>query len=214
MDVAPRKQNYVAHTLSSIASTMAGRAGLVASVKADSCKALSCVQNSETDFSFLNRLVGGSGCWLRPKTDGIEVFGSFQSGSTVEWRGEGDLIDFCIEGELAPAIVNGSQPEFYNSVERLTGAVQLASKMLQEDEHSIGGSVTGTGHSRNQTLRAGNTVEIDGDISAKGTYGLIKVEHLWERRGYMNAFTCTPWKNYCDPRPQEEPVEDAILQAR
>ncbi|MGD0941604.1 MAG: contractile injection system protein, VgrG/Pvc8 family [Terracidiphilus sp.] len=211
MDVAPRKQNYTGKTLSSIVGTMAGRAGLVADMKADNSKVFNCVQDNETDFFLLNRLIGNHGCWLRANADGIEVAESFQSGSTVEWRGEDGLIDFRIDGELVSTIFNCSQPEYYSSVEWLTGPVQSASKMLQEAGRSVSGMITATGHSRSQTLMAGNTVEIDGNISAKGTYGLIKVEHRWEGRGYTNFFVCTPWKNYCNPQPKKDESDERVI---
>jgi hypothetical protein len=213
MDLALHKQHYAGQTLSSIADTMANRAGLEICVKADGRKALDSVQSSETDFFFLNRLVGNHGCWLRPKAGGIEVFDCFQSGSTLEWHGEDGFTDFSIQGELASTSFNGLHPEFYNSVERLTGAVQSASKMLQAGGCTVGGSVTGNGHSRSLELKAGNTVQIDGDFSAQGTYGLIKVNHHWDRNGYGNTFICTPWKNYCNPQPEtDESVDNAILQ--
>lgn len=112
-----------------------------------------------------------------------------------------------------------SQPaEFYGSSSRLTSAVQSQSQHLpaafapqrarvmslddyqtnlqKESQRSIGGSVTGTGQSRNQQLMAGDTVEIEGSLDAKGTYGLTKVQHRWEPNGYTNTFVCTPWKQF------------------
>ncbi len=69
-----------------------------------------------------------------------------------------------------------------------------------ESVRSIGGSITAAGRSRNQQLMAGNTVEVAGTLDAQGTYGLVKVEHEWTPTGYENAFVCTPWKNYRNPR--------------
>lgn len=252
MDVSPLKQYYAEQTISAIASTLAGRADLAVSVNTADRKALNYVQHGETDFSFLHRLVDDHCAWMRPKKDGIEIFDSFQSGSTVEWRGEGDLTDFHVRGALAPTSFNGthydhharqsnsfekvsSPPEFYDSAQRLTSAVQSASKMLpagfepgrsraktlsdyqtqleDESERSIGGSIIGTGHSRNQTLTAGNTIQINGDLSVEGTYGLIKVEHRWEQRGYLNSFTCTPWKKYRNPQPPAMQTWNGVVSA-
>jgi len=115
-----------------------------------------------------------------------------------------------------------SPPQFYPSSQRLVGAVQSQSASLfpsgfapqrarvmtlddyqeglqRESQRSVGGSVTGYGHSRNQQLKAGDTVEIQGLLDAKGTYGLVKVVHSWERSGYTNTFLCTPWKDYRNP---------------
>ncbi len=115
------------------------------------------------------------------------------------------------------------QPQFYPSSERLIGAVQSKSQevlpggfapqrarlmtlddyrenLQRESERSMGTSVVGSGNSRNPQLQAGNTVEIEGPIDAHGTYGLVKVVHRWESYGYSNAFVCTPWKKYRNPR--------------
>ncbi len=117
-----------------------------------------------------------------------------------------------------------SQPaEFYSSAAPLVSAVQSQSQALlppafaaqrarvmtladyqqnlqKESQRSIGGSISAAGCSRNQQLMAGDTVEVQGSLDAKGTYGLTKVEHHWEPAGYANSFTCTPWKNYRNPR--------------
>jgi uncharacterized protein involved in type VI secretion and phage assembly len=117
--------------------------------------------------------------------------------------------------------VNAS-PEFYPSSAKLTSAVQSQSQTLpsafasqrarvmsldsyqqvlqKESQRSVGGSIMGTGQSRNQRLMAGDTVEVEGNIDAKGIYGLIKVIHRWDPQGYTNTFTCTPWKNYRNPQ--------------
>jgi type VI secretion system secreted protein VgrG len=115
-----------------------------------------------------------------------------------------------------------SSPQFYPSSQRLVGAVQSQSASLfpsgfasqraramtlgdyqeglqRESQRSIGGSITAYGHSRSQQLKAGDTVEIQGLLDAKGTYGLVKVVHKWERSGYTNSFLCTPWKDYRNP---------------
>lgn len=115
----------------------------------------------------------------------------------------------------------GAPAEFYDSAPRMTSAVQSKSDALppafapqrarvmsldqyqqelrRESQRSIGGSVTASGQSRNQQLMAGNTVQVEGNLDAKGTYGLIKVVHRWEPTGYLNTFTCTPWKSYRNP---------------
>jgi type VI secretion system secreted protein VgrG len=253
MDVAAHKQYYFAQTLSSIGSTAAGRAGIAFSMNGESSKALNYVQYGETDFSFLNRIVDDYACWCRPSETGIEVFNSFQSGATVQWRGEDGLLDLRLSGMLSPASTSGSHydhhvmqsntfdkvsqtPVYYDAAQRLTSSVQSASSKLpsgfepqraramtlddyqaqlqHESERSLGGAVTGTGHSRNQQLMAGNTISIEGSLDAQGTYGLVRVVHTWTPQGYTNAFVCTPWKNYRNPQPPPARTWSGVVSAR
>lgn len=110
-------------------------------------KPLNYVQYSETDFSFLSRLLDDGDGWLRPADGGIEIFGTFQAGTSLSWRSDDGLIDFTIAGMLAPASISGSHydhhsmssntyakvakpPEFYDGAARLTGAVQSASASI------------------------------------------------------------------------------------
>jgi type VI secretion system secreted protein VgrG len=147
-DVAAHKQYYTGQTLSSIASTMGSRHNLNIAVKASDGKALNYVQYGESDWSFLSRIVDDSDAWMRPgKLGGVEVFDSFQSGSNVSWRGEGDLIEFRIRGKRVNPSFSGSHydhhamqsntfqqiskpPQFYPAAEQLTSAVQAASQQL------------------------------------------------------------------------------------
>jgi type VI secretion system secreted protein VgrG len=253
LDLTARKQYYAEQTLSSIAGTVASRDGLSVSVDGGESKALNYVQYGETDFSFLNRIVDDYGCWMRPKSGGLEVFSSFQGGGSVRWRGEDGLLSFRIKGTLAPASVSGSHydhhvmesrtfdkvsapAEFYPSSLKLTSAVQAQSQILppafaaqrarimtlgnyeeslqKESQRSIGSNVTATGQSRNQQLMAGNTVEVEGNLEAKGTYGLTKVVHRWEPNGYTNSFTCTPWKNYRNPQQPTQRSWYGVVPAR
>ena len=94
MDVTAHKQYYSEQTLSSIANTMGSRHGLKVTVQAASSKPLNYVQYGESDWSFLHRLVDDASAWMRPCEGGVEVFDGFQSGSSVQWRGEGDLTSF------------------------------------------------------------------------------------------------------------------------
>src|ERR1700743_436988 len=108
LDVTAHKQYYAEQTLSSIAGTVAGRSSLSVAVNVIGSKALNYVQYGETDFSFLNRIVDDYGAWLRPKEGGVEVFDSFQSGPSVQWRGEDGLLDLRLSGILSPTSVSGS----------------------------------------------------------------------------------------------------------
>ena len=252
LDVSARKQYYADQTLSSISAIVAGRAGLSIAVNAGSSKALNYVQYAETDFSFLNRIVDDYGAWLRPSHAGIEIFNSFQSGTAVQWREEGGLVEFSLRGRLAPAAFAGahydhhemqsntfdqvSRPaEFYDGGQRLSSAVQSASQsfpqafesqraramtlsdyqtqLQAESERSVGSAVSAKGQSRNQNLIAGNTITVDGNLDAKGTYGLVKVVHEWTQHGYINHFVCTPWKNYRNPDAPPQRVWNGVVPA-
>jgi type VI secretion system secreted protein VgrG len=83
-------------------------------------------------------------------------------------------------------------PVFYDAAQPLTKAVQSASKQLpaafepqraramtvddfqtqlqDESERSVGAAITGAGQSRNQNPMAGNTIQIEGTLDAKGIY--------------------------------------------
>jgi type VI secretion system secreted protein VgrG len=253
MAVTAHKQYYSEQTLSAIASTMASRHNLDIAVKASDSKALDYVQYGETDWSFLSRIVDDHSAWMRPKEGGVEVFDSFQPGSTLEWRGEGSLIEFSLRGRRVNPSFSGSHydhhamssntfqqlskpPQFYSAAERLTGAVKTASAQLppgfepqrsramtldnysdqlqSESERSMGGAITGSGTSRSQGLKAGDTIAIDGMMDAKGTYGLVRVVHHWTPQGYTNDFQCTPWKNYRNPHPPAARTWSGIVSAR
>ena len=147
MDVTAHKQYYADGTLSSLAGTIASRHGLAVAVKATDGKALNYVQYGESDWSFLNRIVDDAGAWMRPSESGVQVFDSFQSGSTLHWRGEGDLLSFSLQGRRVNPSFSGSHydhhamqsqtfqqvnkaPQFYPAAQALTSSVQAASQQL------------------------------------------------------------------------------------
>ena len=147
MDVTAHKQYYSEQTLSAIAGTMASRHNLSIAVQASDDKALNYVQYGESDWSFLSRIVDDHDAWMRPSQAGVEVFDSFQAGSTVQWRGESDLISFSLRGRRVNPSFSGShydhhamqsntfeqqtkQPQFYPAAAQLTSAVQAASAQL------------------------------------------------------------------------------------
>jgi type VI secretion system secreted protein VgrG len=147
MDVTAHKQYYSEQTLSSIAGTVASRHGLRIAVSAPDDKALNYVQYDESDWSFLGRIVDDADAWMRPSASGVEVFDSFQTGSTVQWRGEGDLIGFSLRGRRVNPSFSGSHydhhamesksftqvnkaPQFYPAAQQLTSSVQAASQQL------------------------------------------------------------------------------------
>ena len=127
--------------------------------------------------------------------------------------------------------------EFYPSVASTVGAVQSVSasalpsgfepqraramtldeyrqQLSAEAERSMGASVTGTGESRSQLLKAGDTIEIEGALEPGGVYGLTRVEHQWRPEGYWNTFECTPWKQYRNPQPPAQRDWQGVVAAR
>lgn len=147
MDVTAHKQYYADQTLSGVSSKIAARHSLAISVNAADSKALNYVQYGETDFSFLHRVVDDHGAWMRPSKSGLEVFDTFQSGSTLQWRAETGLISFRLRGQRVNPSYSGSHydhhamqsdtfeqvakpPQFFSAAEQLTSSVKAASQKL------------------------------------------------------------------------------------
>jgi uncharacterized protein involved in type VI secretion and phage assembly len=80
---------------------------------------------------------------------------------------------------------------------------------------------TAYGESRDASVPIGGKVEIKGQIETTGTYGVYKLEHLWQpHAGYSNRFWCMPFQIYLDevrPAPsviREKPLaSQAVLPA-
>ncbi len=87
-------------------------------------------------------------------------------------------------------------------------------QLESEGERSLGSAVTGSGMSRNQTLKAGNTLTIDGVLDGKGMYGLTRVTHNWDQKGYTNTFVVTPWQNYRNAEPPATRTWNGVVSAR
>lgn len=147
MDVTAHKQYYADQSLSGVATKIASRHGLEIKVNAADSKALNYVQYAETDFSFLHRVADDHGAWMRPSEKGLEVFDSFQTGSTLQWRAEEGLTSFRLRGQRVNPAFSGSHydhhamqsntfekvskaPQMYGGAEHLTSAVQSASQKL------------------------------------------------------------------------------------
>ena len=257
MDVTPRHAYYRELSLTQIAQQLAGRAGLSAKVECKDGRLLNYVQWGESDFQFLRRLADDHGCWMRPSPEGIEIYDTFQKGTTVNWRGESGedaLRSFSVKGTLAPPSFNGAhydfhtmkskaydkvseEPQFFESAGPLVDAVKQGSKenlppdylphrsrivsldeyeqlLKKESVRSIGRSITGAGESINTELLPGDTVTIEGTLDSHGVYGVTHVAHHWDPSGYVNQFTCTPWKSYTDPHPQQFKPRSGVVPAR
>lgn len=67
------------------------------------------------------------------------------------------------------------------------------------------------GESREAAIMVGGKVDIDGEIEARGRYGVYRLEHLWELgKGYWNRFWCVPFQAYLD---EARPAPSLIRQA-
>ncbi len=105
-------------------------------------------------------------------------------------------------------------PGFLHLDSRAATEAEYRQTLERESVRSIGGSVTGQGNSRNDALRPGDTVEIQGPLDASGTYGITRVVHRWVRTGYQNEFWCTPWKSYSSTESLDPPKIYGYIPAR
>jgi uncharacterized protein involved in type VI secretion and phage assembly len=146
--------------------------------------------------------------------------------------------DFHVMESQTYAGVAGS-PAFFGSMSEMVSAVQAQSANLpagyayqrsrcvtlddysallsKESARSLGRSVLAYGESREQLLKAGDTIEIDAAdpaFDAIGTYGVIKVVHRWTSNGYLNDFVCTPWQNYTNPEAPSVRAWNGLVSAR
>ena len=148
---------------------------------------------------------------------------------------DGAHYDFHLMMSQKYAGVAGA-PAFFGSMGEMVGAVQAQSAMLpagyaiqrsrcktlddysamlaKESARSIGRSVLAYGESREQRVRAGDTIDVDGLLDARGTYGVIKVVHRWTSTGYLNEFVCTPWTTYTNPDPPPVRTWHGVVSAR
>ena len=85
---------------------------------------------------------------------------------------------------------------FVTARDRLLSVDDLSPRLQKESRRSTGRLVLCRGVSREQKLKAGDEVTVDGVLDANGTYGLVRVEHRWTVNGYENDFLCTPWRRY------------------
>ena len=125
-------------------------------------------------------------------------------------------------------------PKFFGSAQKMVDAVKEQSQNLlppdyifqrsrmdtvddfetllkKESRRSLGRTVVGKGVGRNPKVCPGNQLKIEGDLDAKGTYGVTKVVHQWKGTGYINHFECTPWTNWMAPKaPALRPLQGLV----
>jgi uncharacterized protein involved in type VI secretion and phage assembly len=108
MDTTPRQACYSTSALTTIATQLAARAGLSATVVAPSkASPLQYVQWGETDFAFLRRIIDDHGAWLRPTNAGLEIRNSFAAGVKAQFRVETQLLHFRMTGRLGQPAFDG-----------------------------------------------------------------------------------------------------------
>jgi uncharacterized protein involved in type VI secretion and phage assembly len=87
-------------------------------------------------------------------------------------------------------------------------------RLEHESKRVIGSTIVCHGISRIRSIRAGETIQIEGAIDAKGLYGVYKVIHRWRQSGYENEFWCTPWKDWINPDPPPARLWYGVVPAR
>jgi type VI secretion system secreted protein VgrG len=117
-----------------------------------------------------------------------------------------------LDGVSRPPEFTGASSPLVDAVQRESkaklpaGSVHTDHRAATADEfrsflevqaiRSIGTGLVGHGSSRNEAVRAGDTVTLEGVLDAAGTYGVFKLSHQWTRTGYRNEFWCTPSKTW------------------
>ncbi len=148
MSVTERHAYYSETKLADLASKLAQNVGLKATVKCSDRRPLNYVQWGESDFDFLRRVVDDYGCWMRPTSDGVEIYDQFQSGTTLQWQdiqASDYLTSFSLKGSVSPPSLNGAhyhfhqmksktfqgvsdQPQFFDSAANLVDAAKTGSE--------------------------------------------------------------------------------------
>ncbi len=108
LDLTPGRRYFPQQTGSAVAQQLVASAGLALAGSLPAPGARSYHQLDETPFRFLLRLVDDAECWLRPTATGIEVQSKFQNAVPIEWRQEGGLLSFAVEGGLSQPSCNGA----------------------------------------------------------------------------------------------------------
>jgi type VI secretion system secreted protein VgrG len=254
LELTAQEAYYQKQTLSGVVQALCGADGLTASILPGDGPKRNYVQWGEPDFQFLVRLADDHQAWVRPTAGGIEIRDSFQPGTKVRWRQEDGLLEFEVEGELAPLTFDGTHfdarqmrsvthtaigksAEYYPSSAPFVaavakeskgqlppGAVTVDDRAATADEYKVllereclraaASRLLGRGVSQKEDLRAGDTIEIDGVLDGKGTYGVTKVLHRWGREGYRNEFWCTPAKVWLSPQRLAQSEIAGVVTAR
>lgn len=112
LDQTPQEAYFRKKNLQQVAEQLAGEDGLTAKVRCPLKAPKNYVQWGETDFQFLLRLADGHGAWLRATGDGIEIKHEFEGPpDPLDWWREDGLLEFEVQGRLAPATYSGAHYE-------------------------------------------------------------------------------------------------------
>lgn len=86
--------------------------------------------------------------------------------------------------------------------------------LQHEAEWSVGSRLACGGVSRCESLSPGQNVQVKGVVDGEGKYNIVRVVHQWNKEGYTNEFSCTPWTKYRSPVHPERPSIAGVYSAR
>jgi hypothetical protein len=110
LQLTPEENYFYGKTLKDVADEVIREDKLKLQFNADGeCATMNYVQWGESDFDFIRRIADDQGCFMRPTPDGVEIRRGFEdTGQTMRWSDENDLIKFSIVGRLGQPAFNGS----------------------------------------------------------------------------------------------------------
>src|SRR5215470_11619470 len=110
LQLTPEENYFYGKTLKEVADEVISEDKLNLQFNADGdCAKMNYVQWGESDFDFIRRIADDQGCFMRPTSDGVEIRRGFEdTGQTMSWLNEHELIKFSIIGRLGQPAFNGS----------------------------------------------------------------------------------------------------------
>src|SRR5215813_7602371 len=110
LQLTPEEDYFFKQSLKEVAQKVVGEDGLELQFNVDGeCAKMNYVQWGESDFDFIRRIADDQGCFMRPTSDGVEIRRGFEdTGQTMCWLHEHELIKFSIIGRLGQPAFNGS----------------------------------------------------------------------------------------------------------
>jgi type VI secretion system secreted protein VgrG len=147
MDVTPRHAYYVEKGVNDLAQQLAQNAKLKAKTKCKDRRPLNYVQWGESDFEFLRRVVDDHGAWMRPTSEGIEIYDDFQDGTKVKWQRaseENALLSFSLKGRLSPPSFDGAHYHFHEMKSKTYKAVSEEAQFFDSARHLVNAAKKGS----------------------------------------------------------------------
>src|SRR5215470_3286053 len=110
LQLTPEEHYFYGMNLREVADKVIGEDKLKLQFNADGeCAKMNYVQWGESDFDFIRRIADDQGCFMRPTSDGVEIRRGFEdTGQTMSWLNEHELIKFSIIGRLGQPAFDGS----------------------------------------------------------------------------------------------------------